>query len=352
MRPCGDFSKYRATWHRNAEWRCQIERLRVQSRLFPSNRLIGRSHVLITASEAQPSRPIFGGLDYLRVVAVVLVTIQHAAAILGFKAWMTWEGVNVGQVGVAIFLAISGFLASQSRQPAWPWFVQRLRRIYPALWIVMAICFWLTWLSGYKEFDAYQVISQMLGLGFFTHPDHLVNTATWFISLLLVCYAGVFVARLFKAPRLIGVASSLGLLACAFWVSEPSFVVHVLTFSVAFVASELVPGARVSKTLMATGSLAVVCGIIQPLFVGAGISLIAVGVALRVATVPRFIRVIAEVSYEYYLLHGVFLVGVLRFFPGPLAFKLLVALASAVAAAKCLQLFIQRIESWLGRQSV
>lgn len=305
----------------------------------------------MTASKTQLLRPFFGGLVYLRVVAVVMVTIQHAAAILGHKAWMTSGGVNVGQVGVAIFLAISGFLASQNRQPAWPWFVQRLRHIYPALWIVMAISFWLTWLSGYKQFDAYQVISQMLGLGFFTHPDHLVNTATWFISLLLVCYVGVFVARALKAAARIGVASSLGLLACAFWVPDSSFVVHVFTFSVAFTATELVPNARVSKTLMVIGGLSVALGISRELlFVGAGLSLSAVGLALRVSTVPRFIRAIADVSYEYYLLHGVFLVGMLRRLTGPVAFRLFVALVSAMIAAKCLRLITQLIERRTGER--
>ncbi len=280
---------------------------------------------------------------------MALVTIQHAAAIMGDKAWMTWRGVNVGQVGVAIFLAISGFLASHSRQPAWTWLVQRLRRIFPTYWIVMAICFWLTWLTGYKQFDASQVISQMLGLGFFTHPDHLVNTATWFISLLLVCSLGVFVARLLKAPVLIGVASSLGLLASAFWVPDPSFVVHLFTFSMAFVVAELMPSAKVSRLLMTTGSLAVALGIsLEPLFVGAGISLIAVGLALRVTLAPRWIRDLAEVSYEYYLVHGVFLVGVLRTFPGPLIFRLPAALLLAVVAAKCLHLLTQRIDDETG----
>ncbi|MBC7819618.1 MAG: acyltransferase [Planctomycetaceae bacterium] len=308
----------------------------------------------MTEPETQPSRPIFGGLDYLRVSAVVLVTIQHAAAIMGDKAWMTWRGLNVGQLGVAIFLAISGFLASQSRQAAWPWLVQRLRRIYPALWIVMVICFWLTWLSGYKQFDAYQVFSQMLGLGFFTHPDHLVNTATWFISLLLVCYVGVFVARAVKAPILMGVASSLGLLVCAFWVPDPSFVVHLFTFSVAFVAGEMVPIAMVSRLLIVAGGLAITLGIsLEPLFLGAGLSLTSVGLALRVSTAPRFLGVMADVSYEYYLLHGVFLVGGLRGLPGPLVFRLLVALLSAVIAAKCLRLVTQRIERRNGeRRSV
>ncbi len=301
----------------------------------------------MTVSETQPSRPIFGGLDYLRVSAVVLVTIQHAAAILGDRTWMTWRGVNVGQLGVAIFLAISGFLASQSRQAAWPWLVQRLWRIYPALWIVMVISFWLTWLSGYKQFDAYQVFSQMLGLGFFTHPDHLVNTATWFISVLLVCYVGAFVARAVKAPILIGVASSLGFLACAFWVPDPSFVVHVFTFSVAFVAGEIMQTSMVSRLLMVTGGLAITIGIgLEPLFLGAGLSLIAVGLALRVSSALPFIGDLADVSYEYYLLHGIFLVGVLHRLPGPLVFRLLVALLSAVITAKCLRLVTQRIEHW------
>ena len=306
------------------------------------------------ATEAQPSRPVFGGLDYLRVIAVMLVTIQHATAIMGNKTWMTWRGVNAGQLGVAIFLAISGLLASQSRQPAWPWLVQRLRRIYPAFWIVMAICFGLTWLSGYKQFDAYQVISQMLGLGLFTHRDQLVNTATWFISLLLVCYVGVFIARLLKAPVLIGVASSLGLLASAFWVSDPSNIIHALTFSVAFVATEGGPSTMFSKRLLVIGGLAIAFGISrEPLFIGTGLSLLAVGLALRVSSVPPLIRRMADVSYEYYLVHGVCLVGVLRKSSGPLELRLFLALLLAVIAAIGLRRLTHRIERWRGaRQSV
>jgi peptidoglycan/LPS O-acetylase OafA/YrhL len=228
--------------------------------------------------------------------------------------------------------------------------VQRLRRIYPALWIVMVICFWLTWLTGYKQFDPFQVISQMLGLGFFTHPDHLVNTATWFISLLLACYLGVFVARLMKAPILIGLSTSLGLFASSFWVTDPSFVVHLFTFSVAFVGTKMVPSALVSRLLLLTGSLVIAWGFLhEPLFVGAGLSLIAVGLALRVSQVHPFIRLIADVSYEYYLLHGVFPVGVLRGMPGPLPLRLAVALVSSVIAAKFLRLLTQRIEHWMGQ---
>ncbi len=296
----------------------------------------------MTASETQVSRPFFGGLDYLRVVALIMVTIQHAAAILNDKSWMTSGIVNFGQEGVAIFLAISAFLASQSQQPAWPWFVQRLRRIYPSLWIALAISFGLTWLSGYKDFDTYQIISQMLGLGFFTHPDHLVNTATWFISLLLVCYLGTFAARALKSPVLIGLASSLGLLVSAFWLADPSFVVHLFTFSVVFVATELVPSDKISKTLMGTGGLVVALGFSQELlFIGAGLSLITVGLALRVSAVPRFIKDIADLSYEYYLLHGIFLVAVLRGCPGPTAFRLCVAVVSSMIGAKCLQRIVQ-----------
>lgn len=299
----------------------------------------------MVASEALPTRPTFGGLDYLRVVAVVLVTIQHAAALLGYKTWTTWWGVNVGQLGVAIFLAISGFLASQSRQPAWSWFVQRLRRIYPALWIVMPICFWLTWLSGYKQFDAAQVLSQMLGLGLFTHPDHLVNTATWFISLLLVCYVGAFVARLLNSPVAIGLAMSLGLLACAFWLPDPLFVVHLLTFSISFVCGEIPPSTTTARRLIISGGLAIALGMSrEPLFLGAGLALIAVGLSIRLLTTPRFIGAMADVSYEYYLLHGVFLVGLLREGPGPIAFRLTAAILLAVFAAKCLRLLTQRLE--------
>ena len=81
----------------------------------------------------------------------------------------------MGQLGVAIFLGISALLGSTSRRPPVPWLVQRLRRLFPAYWLVMIVSFILAWATGYKTFTPGQVVSQMLGLGLLTHPGSLVN---------------------------------------------------------------------------------------------------------------------------------------------------------------------------------
>jgi peptidoglycan/LPS O-acetylase OafA/YrhL len=46
-------------------------------------------------------------------------------------------------------------------------------------------------------------------------------------------------------------------------------------------------------------------------FANTGITLVSIGIAFRAAGVARFVEKMAECSYEYYLVHGVFLVGAL-----------------------------------------
>ena len=89
--------------------------------------------------------------------------------------WSTFRSLDMGQVGVAIFLGISALLGSTSRRRPVPWLVQRLRRLFPAYWLVMIVSFIVAWATGYKTFTPGQVVSQMLGLGLLTHPGSLVN---------------------------------------------------------------------------------------------------------------------------------------------------------------------------------
>src|SRR5262245_20859503 len=149
------------------------------------------------------------GLDLLRVVALILVTAQHALTLNGLDAWTVIGGLSLGQIGVAIFLGVSGYLAVESRRPPVSWLVQRLRRLLPAYWIVIGASFMLAWATGHKRFDAWQVAAQLLGIGLFTHQDNLVNSPTWFISLLLACYAGTVAARLTRQPLLVATVASL-----------------------------------------------------------------------------------------------------------------------------------------------
>src|SRR5450759_3280073 len=79
-------------------------------------------------------------IDKLRVLAIVYVTAHHVITATGHERWPPL--VSLGDLGIGIFCAISGYLAFRPRAVPLPpvlWLRQRLLRIYPAFWIVMAV---------------------------------------------------------------------------------------------------------------------------------------------------------------------------------------------------------------------
>jgi peptidoglycan/LPS O-acetylase OafA/YrhL len=183
--------------------------------------------------EAQRGGGYLVGLDVVRACALGLVTAQHVFELQGHEAWTTWVGLSLGQLGVALFFAVSGLLASASRRPPLPWLFQRLQRVFPAYWVAVSASFFLAWLIGHKPFDAYQVLAQLGAVGLFTHRDNLVNAPTWFVSLLLVCYLGTCLARLAQAPALLGACCALGLAVVVERAEKPWLSSHLLTYSLA-----------------------------------------------------------------------------------------------------------------------
>ena len=248
-------------------------------------------------------------IDLLRLVAVVLVTGQHALSLLGRDDLTTVIGVNIGQVGVDLFLGISALLAVQDVRPPARWLAQRLTRIYPAYWLAMALSFSLTWASGHKAFGAGQFWSQMIGTGLFTHPMNLVNVPTWFISLLLTCYIGVFTARLSGVPGLLYVACAALVSAwvvSGIWPWWPA--VHLLTFVVVCALMVLIPDRTRPAIMAATAAAMAVAVRAVPELVCPAVSLflIASALTLRPVSIPT-VRQLNACTYEYYLVHGIFL---------------------------------------------
>lgn len=84
-------------------------------------------------------------IDGLRAVAVLAVVVYHA-----FPAW-----VRGGFVGVDVFFVISGFLIStilfenleQGRFSFAEFYARRIRRIFPALLVVLAACYAFGWFA-------------------------------------------------------------------------------------------------------------------------------------------------------------------------------------------------------------
>lgn len=231
-------------------------------------------------------------IDALRLLAMALVTAHHAVTLGGFGAWP--EPVSLGHMGVGLFCAVAGYLAFRSRKPTMAWAKDRLLRLYPAFWLATLAGYAATWATGYKTISLKLFVAQMTGLAYFITDRGLVNHATWFVSLILACYAWAWLAKVSRLPRpmlVIGVAIGLA--------------VMLLT-----------------RYRAAGASAALFCLAGQWALLGA---------PLPQAPSPRWLRAIADHVYEYFLVHGIFMVGAGTLFPNPPGYRTLAALTLGVA---------------------
>lgn len=309
----------------------------------------GQSLPVVTVSDddlrpVRPDRPAtpavrpfprHSGLDLARVAALVLVLAQHWLTVSG-REHLTHVGrLNIGQAGVALFLALSGWLAASDSRPPLRWLWRRLSRLYPAYWIAIAVSFAVAATTGYKSFDVAQFVSQMAGVGYFTHGDRLVNVASWFVSLLLLCYAATFLCRLTRREDVAAAVLIAALTAAAAFRIEPFLCCHALTYFVALVVRSKASGRTASVLLVAVsaGASALAYWSATASFGNTSFGLLALGASLPVRAVPAGVTVASGYAYEIYLIHGIFFVGAARRLHGPEVFKLATALvASSVAA--------------------
>ncbi len=279
-------------------------------------------------------------LDLARLLAISLVAVQHVLSLLGREADTTWDAVNVGQLGVALFLAISGYLAGPSRRGAADWLRTRVRRVYPAYAIAMVVSLALARLSGYKAFSPFQAVSQMLALGLFTHPRTLVNVPTWFMSLLLVCYLATFVTKLFRRPALaLTIAGTLAAagIVCA---GNPWPWYHLHAYFATAVLATALPPRRVPASLLACAVALLAMAWWSPVYAYTGLAVLATAGATLPLRLPRIARTFAEYSFEFYLLHGIGVLGALTLLPTHPAFAIIGGLAISAVGAVFLKTFV------------
>ena len=83
------------------------------------------------------------GMDILRLGAATLVIVAHSYALTNHaEPLQRFGGPEFGDIAVAVFFAISGFLVTASwvSDPRLPSFVlRRALRILPALWVVLLL---------------------------------------------------------------------------------------------------------------------------------------------------------------------------------------------------------------------
>lgn len=279
------------------------------------------------------------GLDWLRLFAIVLVTLQHALSVVGRYDQTSFYSISLGQTGVAIFCAISGYLAfGRANEPVQDWLWGRLRAIFPAYWLVMLFSFALTALFNIKSFSLWQFVSQMLGLGYFTHGWQLVNVVSWFISLILLCYVIAAAARASRQP--------LAALAVAFAVSaalvalrlEVDLSRHVIAFVIGASLRLSPPHLRNRWLFVVLVGTLLLWWQVTYQFAYATLAgmLVWSVVAWPVPHLSGIERA-AKYTYEYFLLHGVFLAGLTSLMPNQAVLGIVAAVLVSLIAAVVLQ---------------
>jgi len=139
--------------------------------------------------------------DFLRLYASLQVFVHHAIAHLNVTEFKPLCAVLGYLPGVPIFFVISGFLISKSweRAPSLRQYVRnRFLRIYPALWVCLAISIIIFWSCGIRPWSASDFFSWILSQATFFqfyNPDFLryfgvgvINGSLWTIPVELQFY--------------------------------------------------------------------------------------------------------------------------------------------------------------------
>lgn len=284
--------------------------------------------------------PRLASFDYLRLFAMVLVTLQHGMSVSGYYEQTTWLSVNLGQMGVGLFCALSGYLAFLGgTASALGWLRKRLWQIYPAYWITTVAAFLLTWLAGTKQVDGWLFLSQMAGTGYFTHGWELINVVSWFISLILLCYVIAFVGKWLGTPRLTLVFAAITALILLASRIEVDLSRHVLTFCLAGLIAQV--GRRPAVMLaMVTGLFVASLLLPQSVYAACSIALLVLALVWQ-ASETRLARIASGYVYEYFLIHGIFLVVFARFMPQHKLLSGTIAVALSIVAAVILKKLTQ-----------
>lgn len=134
--------------------------------------------------------------DLMRVTAIILVVIWHIATtyqISPFNFMQIYYGmleVDIGAVGVSIFVFISGSLLQYTYKDITSWndlftfYKKRLLRIYPILWVsLIMIIIVQKWVL--TSFSPFEILFSFTGLSLLFH---IKGMESWFICCIVVLY--------------------------------------------------------------------------------------------------------------------------------------------------------------------
>ncbi len=152
-------------------------------------------------------------VDELKGVAIALVVAFH------FESLVAGTNRLQGQVGVDLFLLLSGWGLGRSVTPATragPFVVRRIWKVLPAYWLAVGLFGVVKPLLLGRPLDARNLLVHLAGLQAFAPPAYFFgfNPSFWFISILLLTYPLAFLLRRRHQPWLIA-AVTVGLALAA-----------------------------------------------------------------------------------------------------------------------------------------
>jgi hypothetical protein len=188
-------------------------------------------------------------------------------------------------------------------------------------------------------------VSQMLGTGYFTHGSDLVNVVSWFVSLILLCYVLFAAGLALGRPRIVMFFVAAVALALVSLRIEVNLSRHVLVFALATMLLYYPRGvASLVAVLFAIGLYSADPQLLYP---GIGIGVFTLATRF-IGAEPRWLRACSQYNYEFFLVHGIFLVGMTRFL-GTNAKAVVLAIGLALVATLVLHLLQSRLHEVLLR---
>jgi peptidoglycan/LPS O-acetylase OafA/YrhL len=286
------------------------------------------------------------GLDCLRVFAMIAVVLHHFLTQLQLEHWTPAK--SLGQTAVACFCLLSGWLAAKTLENSRPnrWLFRRFLSIYPAFWIATSICVLGTFVSGYKPVSITLVVSQLAGTGRFTHGfDQLVNSSTWFVSLIVLCYGFSFLGAKLQKPLLWHIGGFL----LGVWLYFSGFVgmlaIHFGTYCIGYLLRSQQLKAREHVVIAATMFLFAYS---FPSYTYCSWAVAVFLIALRIQGVSRTISYLSSRSYYVYLCHGPILVALrLLVEKNGLPWLWLFALPCLLIACESLRTCALKFQAWI-----
>jgi peptidoglycan/LPS O-acetylase OafA/YrhL len=175
----------------------------------------------------------FPAIDELKGIAIIIVILSHARSVLPMLA----ETLR-GEVGVDIFLALSGFLLafSSANESIGVFLRKKGWRILPAYWIALIFFVMLKALTlGVAHIES--VGLHLFALQLFASPEYIydINRSFWFVSFIALAYL-IFlgVRKHVERTGLMLIACGVLTIASACWYRELGYADGIMNIAPRF----------------------------------------------------------------------------------------------------------------------